>query len=113
MILFVFFYCLILKQNMKKAKKLLYFYSNGCKPCTMLSPHIQNISKNPKYIELNVEKINVKENPDLVKKYNIKQWPKLFLLDSNNKILNNPDEKIPLTKVRLERKIEPFLFKIQ
>jgi len=56
--------------------KLLKFYADWCRPCTLVSNWLSNR-------ELNVplEEINIDNNLEMVRKYNIRSIPALILVD--------------------------------
>lgn len=64
---------------------LLDFWATWCGPCSMLSPIIDEISKeNP---DILVGKINVDEEPELTEKFGIESIPTVIAM-KNGKILN-------------------------
>jgi len=55
--------------------KILYFSSEGCQPCKMLSPTMQNSG-------LPYEKINVDNDTYLTNKYGVRNVPTLIKIDN-------------------------------
>lgn len=64
---------------------LLDFWAGWCGPCKMISPIIDDIAK--EHPEIKVGKINVDEQPEIAKSFNIMNIPSLFVL-KNGKITN-------------------------
>lgn len=63
-----------------EGKVLIDFWAEWCGPCRMLSPVIDEISKeNP---EFNIGKVNVDEQPELAAAFGIESIPTLLLLES-------------------------------
>ena len=75
---------------------LIDFYADWCGPCKMLAPVIDNISNS--YSNINVAKINIDENSDLARKYNVLSIPTLLFFKQGkefNRITGFvPEEKI-------------------
>lgn len=61
--------------EIKEGIIVLDFYAEWCGPCRMLSPIIEDISKN-----INVIKINVDEYGEIATKYRIMSIPTLVIL---------------------------------
>ena len=64
---------------------LVDFYADWCGPCKILSPRVAEIANENK--DLKVVKINVDQNEDLARKYNISSMPTLLVIE-NGKELN-------------------------
>lgn len=64
---------------------LVDFYAQWCGPCKMISPLINDLSKEIKTIKF--VKINVDESPDLVTQYSIFSIP-TFLLFKDGQVVN-------------------------
>ena len=60
--------------------KLLDFYATWCGPCKMLSPIIDELSEDR---SLEVVKIDIDKNEDLVKEFGIMSVPTIVLLKDN------------------------------
>lgn len=69
---------------LKKSKKLLLidFWASWCNPCKLLSPIINEISN--EYIKkIEVYKVDIDKNQDIVSKYDIKSVPTIFFFKNN------------------------------
>lgn len=64
---------------------LVDFYADWCGPCKILSPRVAEIANENK--DIKVVKINVDQNEDLARKYNISSMPTLLVIE-NGKELN-------------------------
>ena len=62
-------------------KQILYFTGTWCQPCKNLGPIIDKLSSN-----INVNKIDVDNNKELVMKFNVKSIPTVILLENGNEI---------------------------
>ncbi|MEW8506074.1 MAG: thioredoxin family protein [Candidatus Thiodiazotropha sp.] len=59
--------------------RLIYFYSQNCSPCRKMTPIIDRLAeKHP-----GVVKIDVREDPDTSRQFNIRATPTLVLLKEN------------------------------
>jgi thioredoxin 1 len=57
---------------------LVDFYASWCGPCKMLAPVLEEIAEeHPEYV---IVKVNVDEEPELSRKYNIMSIPALFVI---------------------------------
>ena len=66
--------------------KLLEFYATWCGPCKMLSPIIDELSEDR---SLEVVKIDIDKNEDLVKEFGIMSVPTIVLLKDNKEVARN------------------------
>ena len=66
--------------------KLLDFYATSCGPCKMLSPIIDELSEDR---SLEVVKIDIDKNEDLVKEFGIMSVPTIVLLKDNKEVARN------------------------
>lgn len=62
------------KELIQEGLVLVDFFANWCGPCKMLTPHLEELSK-----EYNVLKVNVDELEELAREYGIMSIPALFL----------------------------------
>jgi thioredoxin 1 len=60
---------------------ILDFYATWCRPCKMLSPHLQTIQNNYSG-KLIVYKIDVDKEPELAKRFNIRAMPTIIFIGS-------------------------------
>lgn len=58
--------------------KYLYFSAPWCGPCRMLGPKMEQVAES-----VEVEKINIDDNIELVKKFSIRNVPTVILVDSD------------------------------
>lgn len=66
---------------LKSTKRVLVdFWADWCMPCKMLAPVLDEVS-NELGDTVNVVKINIDQNEDLARKYNISSIPTLLLFD--------------------------------
>ena len=66
--------------------KLLDFYATWCGPCKMLSPIIDELSEDR---SLEVVKIDIDKNEDLVKELGSMSVPTIVLLKDNKEVARN------------------------
>lgn len=66
--------------------KLLDFYATWCGPCKMLSPIIDELSEDR---SLEVVKIDIDKNEDLVKEFGIMSVPTIVLIKDNKEVARN------------------------
>lgn len=71
------------KNEIKNKKVLVDFYATWCGPCKMLSLVIDNLSKKNDILIL---KVNVDEEIELARKYNVESIPTLVLLDNEKEV---------------------------
>lgn len=62
------------------AIKLLYFYTEDCKPCKTTSPKFSELEK--KYKDVVFEKVNATQDTGKVVKYNIQSVPTILFLEN-------------------------------
>ena len=78
----------ITSQNLNEIKNsptvLLDFYADWCGPCKMLSPVISEIAD--ERADVKVGKINVDEENDLAREYNIYSIPTLVVLKDGKEV---------------------------
>lgn len=63
---------------------LVDFYADWCGPCKILSPRVAEIANENK--DLKVVKINVDQNEDLARKYNISSMPTLLVIEKGKEL---------------------------
>jgi len=61
-------------------KQIIYFTAEWCSPCKTLSPIMDKVKTNS---GLNINKINVDNNKELVMHYNVKSIPTVIILEDN------------------------------
>ena len=64
-------------------KVLVDFYATWCGPCKMLSPVLEELSKE---IDIDIIKVDVDENNDLAKEYGVMSIPCLILFENGKEI---------------------------
>jgi thioredoxin 1 len=74
--------------------KYLYFTASWCGPCKMLGPIIERVKNSG----INIQKIDVDTNNDLVSQFGIRNIPTVVLTDDSNK------EYTRITGVQAEQK---------
>ena len=62
-------------------KRVLKFYAPWCAPCKMLTKVLEDIKT-----EVQIENINIDENDEISKKYNIRSIPTMIMVDGDNEI---------------------------
>ena len=67
-----------------KERVLVDFYATWCGPCKMLSPLLENISK-----EIKIVKVDVDKNEDLAREYGIMSIPCIILFEKGKEIKRN------------------------
>lgn len=66
---------------------LLDFFAPWCGPCRALAPVLEELSKDPDYKDkVKILKLNVDENAELAKKYNIRSIPTLILFKNGSQL---------------------------
>jgi thioredoxin 1 len=79
---------------------ILDFYADWCQPCKRIAPILEELEKELDFLE--VKKIDVETEEDLVKLYNIMSVPTLIFLKDNNYVGRSigfyPKDKL-LTKI--------------
>lgn len=72
--------------NFLKKNKLVVvdFYADWCMPCLMMSPTIEEFAEKNKKIP--VVKINIDENEDFAKKYNVMSIPCVILFKDGQEV---------------------------
>ena len=71
----------ILNEN---SKVIIDFWASWCGPCKMIAPKIETLSE--KFTSVIFCKVNVDENADLVKKYEIKSIPTLIAVCNQKEV---------------------------
>ena len=59
-------------------KKVLYFTASWCGPCKMLAPILEELKS-----EMNIEKVDIDDNEQLVQRFNIRSVPTVVYLNSH------------------------------
>ena len=73
------------KEVLNSDKRVLVdFYADWCGPCKILSPRVAEIANENK--DLKVVKINVDQNEDLARKYNISSMPTLLVIEKGKEL---------------------------
>ena len=62
-----------------KGYSLIDFYATWCGPCTVLKPILEKIEK--EYDDINFYSIDIDNNKDLIKEYNISSVPTVLFLE--------------------------------
>ena len=63
--------------------KLLDFYANWCGPCKMMSPIIEELKEDR---ALEIQKIDIDINEELVREFGIMSVPTIILLKDNREV---------------------------
>ena len=62
---------------------LVDFYASWCPPCKMLTPVLEEVASSRKYV---VGKINIDENIEIAKKYNVESVPTLIVFKNGKEV---------------------------
>ena len=60
--------------------KVKKFYADWCEPCKLLSKILDNIK-----IDIPVEEVNIDQNMDSLKQYNVRSVPTMIMFDENDR----------------------------
>ena len=82
---------------------ILYFYASWCEPCHKMA---DLLSKYANYGIFNILKINIDNNPDITRNYNVQTLPSLVFLKKGN-VVDMTNQL--LSKHELDEKIKIFL----
>jgi thioredoxin 1 len=63
---------------------LIDFYASWCKDCTVMDKILKSIDN--KYNKINMFKVDVDNNKELAKEYNIEFLPTIILFNKNNEV---------------------------
>lgn len=63
--------------------KLLKFYAEWCGPCKMLSKVIEDAKSDLTGLMINIEEIDIDENMEVAKQYNVRGVPTLILVEES------------------------------
>ena len=63
-------------------KKLIYFTAPWCGPCRQLGPVMEEVAR-----EINVQKVNVDNNPELAQQYGIRNVPTVVLTSDGHEVI--------------------------
>lgn len=75
-----------------KEYKLLDFWAEWCNPCKLMNPIIDKIEQN--YPNIEVVRINVDEDSEMVDKYGIQTIP-TYILEKDGEIINSVKGAMP------------------
>lgn len=84
---------------------LLDFYADWCGPCQTLLPTVDKLSKEFEG-KVEIQKVNVDQNSELAKKFEVRSIPALFFL-KDAKIIDKLNGAIPEAEIR--EKLEAML----
>lgn len=68
---------------MKDEYKLLDFWAPWCNPCKLMDPVLNEVQKE---YNIFIEKINVDENADIAKQYNVSSVPTYILIKDGKEV---------------------------
>ena len=75
------------------AREVLFFTQNGCPPCERARPRLEEMQKQG----LKVTEINIREQPDLARKYQIVQTPTFVILEDGVEVERTSDIVLLIT----------------
>lgn len=64
----------------------MYFKAEWCNPCKVTLPVVEKVSSDMSDVDLEI--INVDENPELVQEYKVRSIPAMFFLDDSGEIID-------------------------
>lgn len=62
-------------------KQLYYFSASWCQPCQILGPIMEQVAQ-----KIQVNKINVDYEPDLITKYGVRNVPTVILVENGQEV---------------------------
>lgn len=72
--------------TLKEGVTLVDFWAEWCGPCKSLMPILNEIEEELKDQKFKIIKVNVDENPELIKQYDIMAIPSIFIFKDGNKV---------------------------
>jgi len=84
---------------------LLDFYADWCGPCQALLPTVEKLSKEYEG-KVEIQKVNVDQNSELAKKFEVRSIPALFFL-KDTKVIDKLNGVVP--EAVLREKLEAIL----
>lgn len=73
---------------------ILDFYAEWCQPCKALAKTLESLEG------IEIQKINIEENTELVEEFKIKSVPTLIFLNENGEEKHRMVGNVPLTKIK-------------
>jgi len=70
----------------QKKITLLQFSAKWCGPCKMLSPIVDTLRVENEGKDISIYKIDIDDNQDLARKYNVRNIPTLLFLKGDNEV---------------------------
>ena len=82
------------------------FFAEWCMPCVMLAPIIEELAKLDSLKEVKFTKVNIDDNQELAKKYNVSSIPCLIVFKDGkevDRLIGNQTQEV------IEKKVKSYL----
>ena len=83
LVVLVVYYIRQNNEGFSERPTVYFFYVDWCPHCKTAKPKVQEFKKNNSHV--NVEEVNCEENKELAKKFNVKAYPTVYLVNNEEK----------------------------